>query len=358
MGEVLLTIAGHHIVPCLLACVVVFGALGLVFGPIRVRRPRDRVLFLYAAFVKALLALWVGSGISCLVGYPQVTGHFGIRWPNISPDNTAFLEASSLITPLVESGLSGRVALAVLALGVVVVVYRWVRLAPLFGRVQRAEERPDGLMAAPERLLQRLLEKSRWGARWQRTPQLLSVAPGSLPVMTMGLRSPVIVLPVDLVAELGERELEGLLAHELGHIRRLDYLGRWAAAILRDVMVWNPFAHAWFARLVREQEMAADEWAGELLDDPQAVASALVEATAHAEHLPVLSLGPLGAWGRRRARRELDQRVDALANNSTTTASRPQWLNFARWALLAVFFTAQPHIAVSFPKLPRLLGQG
>jgi Zn-dependent protease with chaperone function len=357
MGGLLLVIAGHHIVPCLLVCLAIAVVLVLLFGPARIRRPRDRVLFLYVALWKGALALWVGSGLSCLTGYPRLFGVFGIRWPNVAPDSGALLEAPTLVTDLTGSAFSGRVGLLVVILAGLLLVWRWARLAPFLQRITAVSPGSPESTLVPAHLLEGLLARCEWRSRWRQRPKVVVVAPGSLPVLTVGVRSPVIVVPADLAGALGRRELEALLAHELAHIRRLDYGGRWIAAMLRDVMVWNPFAHIWTAQLAREQERAADEWVSELLGDPPAMASALVEAAAHAQRLPVLSLGPVGAWGRVRARRELETRVDALVQGSPPQAAGQRWLHLVRWAVLALFFAAQPHLAVSFPRLWRLLVQ-
>jgi Zn-dependent protease with chaperone function len=352
---VLLTITSHHIVPCLLASIVIAGLLALLFGSFRIRRPRDRALFLYASLGKAALALWVGSGLSCLIGYPRLIGYAGLRLPDVSPDSSALLEAPSVVTMLTGSTFSGRVALLVVAAAAAFLAWRWIRLAPFLHRITTASPGFTENTEVPAQLLDELMVRGGRCPRWQRSPRVVVVAPDSLPVLTVGIRSPVIVLPADLAAELGERELRALLAHELAHIRRLDYGGRWIAAMLRDVMAWNPFAHIWFRRLVSEQERAADEWASDLLGDPQSVASALVEAAAHARRLPLLSLGPLGAWGRARAWRELEARVGALGRDPWPRAAWYRWVNL--WALLAFFVVAQPHLAVSIPWLSQLLAE-
>jgi len=355
MESLLLSIISHHIVPCLLASAIIAGLLAVLFGLSRIRRPRHRALFLYAALAKATLALWVGSGLSCLIGYPDLIGYAAVRLPNISPNSGALLEAPSTVTTLAGSSFSGHLALLAVVAGAALLAWRWSRLAPFLRRITAASPGLDASIAVPAQLLAQLLARCGKGSRWQRTPKVVVVPPGSLPVFTAGLRSPVIVLPADLAVELGERELRALLAHELAHIRRLDYAGRWVAAILRDLMFWNPFAHLWFSRLVSEQERAADEWASDLLADPQGMASALVEAAAHAQRLPLLGLGPLGAWGRVRAWQELEGRIGALEQ---TPGPQGRWMPAAQWAVLCLFAVTQPQLAVSLPRLAQLLGHG
>jgi beta-lactamase regulating signal transducer with metallopeptidase domain len=165
------------------------------------------------------------------------------------------------------------------------------------------------------------------------------------------------VISAELVQQLGDRELRGVLAHELAHVRRHDYLGRWLATILRDIMVWNPLVVLWHRRLVAEQEKASDAYAAELLGDPVAVASGLVEVAAWAQGMPTASLEPLTAWRPGSDVRELQERVDMLTGASPTPSRLQPLGTGAVYAVLVTFLVVQPHIAVSFPALHSLLSR-
>ncbi|SIO13733.1 BlaR1 peptidase M56 [Singulisphaera sp. GP187] len=80
---------------------------------------------------------------------------------------------------------------------------------------------------------------------------------------TIGWRRPVLLLPSDW-RDWDEHERRAVLAHELGHIHRGDYmLGLWAQVCLA-VHVYHPLAHWLAARLRLEQELAADAWGARL----------------------------------------------------------------------------------------------
>jgi bla regulator protein BlaR1 len=94
----------------------------------------------------------------------------------------------------------------------------------------------------------------------RRSPRLRVVdAPIPPLVWSLGLR-PVVVLPSRLLAELTPAQRDALVAHELAHVRRRDYLVRWLEVFALVLWWWNPLA--WFARrMLREaEEECCDSW--------------------------------------------------------------------------------------------------
>jgi len=70
-----------------------------------------------------------------------------------------------------------------------------------------------------------------------------------------------IVLPMPLVAELDDRQLAMVLAHELAHLRRRDHWVRRIELVVSTIYWWNPLV--WYVRreLERAEEMCCDGWA-------------------------------------------------------------------------------------------------
>ncbi len=100
----------------------------------------------------------------------------------------------------------------------------------------------------------------------------------------VGHRRPVVVLDATLVSELDDEELEGVLAHELAHVRRRDTQVATALGVLRDLTFFVP-GGGWAVRqLHRERELAADQLAVSATRRPGALASGL---------LKVLERGPV-----------------------------------------------------------------
>jgi beta-lactamase regulating signal transducer with metallopeptidase domain len=67
-----------------------------------------------------------------------------------------------------------------------------------------------------------------------------------------------IVLPDSLILQMNSRPLEWILAHELAHVRRRDYLVRWIEWLVCVGFWWNPVA--WWARsnLRANEELCCD----------------------------------------------------------------------------------------------------
>jgi beta-lactamase regulating signal transducer with metallopeptidase domain len=80
---------------------------------------------------------------------------------------------------------------------------------------------------------------------------------------TMGWRRPVIVLPGDW-RSWTEQERRVVLAHEIAHIVRGDYLAWLLSQVSVALHIYHPLAHWLAGRLRLEQELAADAWAAEM----------------------------------------------------------------------------------------------
>jgi beta-lactamase regulating signal transducer with metallopeptidase domain len=91
----------------------------------------------------------------------------------------------------------------------------------------------------------------------------------------VGWLKPVILLPVSAVGGLTPGELESILAHELAHIRRHDYLVNLLQAVLETILFYHP-AVWWLSRRIRqEREHCCDDIAVSVCGDRIAFARAL-----------------------------------------------------------------------------------
>lgn len=93
----------------------------------------------------------------------------------------------------------------------------------------------------------------------------------------VGRRHPIIVLDAGLVERLDDGELEGVLAHELAHVRRRDNVVAGILGAVRDAVFFAPGV-GWAVRhLHRERELAADQVAVGATGRPGALASGLLK---------------------------------------------------------------------------------
>ena len=96
----------------------------------------------------------------------------------------------------------------------------------------------------------------------------------------IGFLKPVILLPASAVAALAPHQLEAILAHELAHIRRHDYLVNLMQTLVETILFYHP-AVWWLSHRIRiERENCCDDLAVSLCGDPVAYANALADLEA------------------------------------------------------------------------------
>lgn len=95
--------------------------------------------------------------------------------------------------------------------------------------------------------------------------------------IVVGVRDPRVVVDAELLAALDAGELEGMLAHEIAHIRRRDNLVALIVGVIRDVCFFIPGGRWVARRLCSERELAADQVASRATGRPGALASGLLK---------------------------------------------------------------------------------
>ena len=93
----------------------------------------------------------------------------------------------------------------------------------------------------------------------------------------VGTRRPIVVVGTDLTDALDDQELEGVLAHELAHVKRRDTVMATAVGVLRDIAFFVPGGKWSVRQLHRERELAADQLAVSTTGRPGALASGLLK---------------------------------------------------------------------------------
>lgn len=116
-------------------------------------------------------------------------------------------------------------------------------------------------------------------------PVRLAVSRAVTTPVAVGIFRAAILLPPALLTRLPPRELEALLAHELAHIRRHDFLWNLVQMLAEALLFFHP-AVWWLGRQIREErELAADDLAATALGEPLLLAHALARLeTLRTEH--------------------------------------------------------------------------
>lgn len=197
------------------------------------------------------------------------------------------------------------------------------------------------------------------GAEWQVCTQRLAARmgirrmvalrmseEGDSPV-TAGWRRPVVLLPVALLARMPAELVEALIAHELAHIRRHDYLVNLLQGAVETLLFYHPVVW-WLSRRIRiERELVADGIAAEALGEPRRLAVALSELDRHAG---VRSLAPQTRYAPAAHGGHLMSRIRQLVRPERRAIGKAAALPLIGLAMAGAAFYAQARLAV--PPVP------
>jgi beta-lactamase regulating signal transducer with metallopeptidase domain len=173
----------------------------------------------------------------------------------------------------------------------------------------------------------------------KRAVRLLESAKVEVPSVIGTLR-PVILLPASTLTGMSPEHLEMVLAHELAHIRRHDFLVNLLQAFVETLMFYHP-AVWWMSRRVRvERENCCDDLAVAVCGNPLQYARALTRLEELRDASFTVAVAANGGSLLDRIRR-----IAATRAESTGLSSR--------WAA-AVAMLALVVLALAFPSLPAL----
>jgi len=208
----------------------------------------------------------------------------------------------------------------------------WLWLQRL--RWRRAELAPDSMQ-------RQLLDLCR-RAGLKRAVTLLGCE--SLPgPSVVGFLRPAILVPTGWFLNMSPAHVEALLAHELAHVLRHDYLVNLLQSLLEVLFFYHPGLWWLSHRIRQERELACDAFATRLLGDPLPLA----EALTHLERrgLGHVSLEPaLAAHGG-----SLMERIRHLLLPPPRTSSTPM---FGAAAVLALVLASGLHLAAQAATTP------
>ena len=130
----------------------------------------------------------------------------------------------------------------------------------------------------------------------------------------LGWLRPIILMPAAAVTGLDRQALEALLAHELAHIRRHDYLVNLLQTLADTLLFYHP-AVWWVSRQIRiERENCCDDIAAEICGDRLTYARTLVNLEQTRASHAALALSAGGG--------SLLHRIQRLLRGASTTEQR------------------------------------
>jgi beta-lactamase regulating signal transducer with metallopeptidase domain len=207
----------------------------------------------YATVTSSAITHYVESG-----NFPRMAPGIAAT-PRIDSDRTAILRSLPNVMGWID---------AFWAIGVFTLATRgfggWWLIHRL--RVTATAQVPDAVSASFQRIAHAL---------GLRRPVLLRVSSAIAGPVTMGTLRAIVLLPVSAVTLLSPDELEVVLAHELAHVRRADFLWNLVQTLLETLFFFHP-AVWWISSRVRyERELCCDDLALTFCPHPVVYASAL-----------------------------------------------------------------------------------
>jgi beta-lactamase regulating signal transducer with metallopeptidase domain len=134
--------------------------------------------------------------------------------------------------------------------------------------------------------------------------------------LAMGVWRATVILPISAIMTLPAEELEAVIAHELGHIRRWDYLWNLLQTAVESILFFHP-AVWWLSRTVRQRrEICCDEIAVQSCAGPAIYARALLRLEEQRTTKLQLAMAFEGCGG------SLLERVKKVLGEDMATESR------------------------------------
>lgn len=108
--------------------------------------------------------------------------------------------------------------------------------------------------------------------------------------MTLGHLKPVVLVPAGLLTGLSTSQVEAVLAHELAHILRNDFLVNLILSFLEGIFFYHP-AVWWISERIRqEREHCCDDMAVNITEDKKEYAETLALVATHSIHSPKMAM--------------------------------------------------------------------
>jgi beta-lactamase regulating signal transducer with metallopeptidase domain/type II secretory pathway component GspD/PulD (secretin) len=174
--------------------------------------------------------------------------------------------------------------------------------------------------------------------RVKQTVQLLESALVQVPTVVGWLR-PVILLPASALTGLTAEQLEALLAHELAHIRRYDYLVNMLQTVIETLGFYHP-AVWWISHRIRvERENCCDDLAVSISGDRVRYARALTSMEEIRTGRGELAVAATGG--------NLFTRIRRIVGKDSNDSSRASWIPSAITILLIAIISVPTTIALT-----------
>ena len=137
--------------------------------------------------------------------------------------------------------------------------------------------------------------------------------------MAFGWLRPVVLFPAGLFKTLEDTQIYAILAHELAHVKRNDFLANLLQRLLLTLFFYHPGLWWMSARIEEEREHSCDDLAVRMTKQPIGYAKTLLHLTETQMNKSSVAMGYQGANPSNR--KSFKARITRLLSNSLTKAS-------------------------------------
>jgi TonB family protein len=276
------------------------------YAAVRLLVPADRAEIRYSAGLVALALIALCPPLTLAIVYPNVV----VSAANAVPTGTDAVVATAVAAaPGADSfRLDWVMPWLVLGWMVGVAVMAWRAF-----RQWQALERIAEHCARPSSELERMIASLERRFGLVRFVRVLVTSEIDTPTL-IGWIKPVILIPTAVALGFPRQQVELILAHELGHLRRYDHLVNLAQAVIETLLFYHPAVH-WISREVRnDREVCCDRLVLRLTEgEPREYAATLASLEELRLLTPRVAIAATGGLLLDRVRRIIDVPAPRLA---------------------------------------------
>ncbi|MDP3442813.1 MAG: M56 family metallopeptidase, partial [Ignavibacteria bacterium] len=149
--------------------------------------------------------------------------------------------------------------------------------------------------------------------------------------MVIGYLKPILIVPLGTLARIPFDELEMILAHELAHIKRADFLVNILQSIVETLLFFNPFVWYLSAIIRQERENICDDMALQTTGHKLSLAKALVSISSNPKEVQYNSILYFNKFNTMK-------RIERLFNNPRLKPSPTEKMTVTVLSLVFVLF--------------------
>lgn len=249
--------------------------------------PQGNAGIRYQASMLALFTVLISSVCTFIYYYHASTGSTGLELSPLAYTDRTIGQAATSPAPGMKrwSAVLENYHPFMVALWLSGMVLFTLRMAGglFYIRHMRKTSRPVAM--AGQHILHRLQAKLRFNKR-----VTIAASPFAKAPMVVGHLKPLILFPIGALNQLTPDELEAVIAHELAHIRRFDYLQNLLQSFIEIIFYYHP-AVWWISSVIRaERENTCDDLAVRLCGNKVTYAKALFRLEAARPNAPLLAM--------------------------------------------------------------------